>query len=119
MSHESTDTNSQYPNKEIPDGRHNFTVEKVVGKTLGKAYGYVWTLEEKEVLYEQVLFGSEMKELLKILKCNEVSPGKFEWDTDQVNGLSFSVDVSHVPDKKKPDVMRQKFSNYKEDEIPF
>lgn len=109
---ETTDTNSLYPNKNIADGKHIFTVEKVVGKSLGGAYGYVWTLEEKGQNYEQVLFGNEMKDLLKILGCNETSPGKYEWDTDGVVGKSFSVTVSHVPDKKKPDVMRQKFTSF-------
>ena len=81
---------------------------------------HVWTLEEKDVLYEQVLFGNEMKDLLKILGCNESSPGKYEWDTDTVIGKSFEVMVSHVPDKKKPDVMRQKFTEFKaEDALPF
>jgi hypothetical protein len=120
MTLETTDTNSLYPNKNIEDGTHTFTVEKVVSKELGKAHGYVWTLQENGVLYEQVLFGNEMKDLLKILGFAEISPNKFQWDTDQAVGQSFIVDVSHIPDKKKPDVMRQKFSNYKsESDTPF
>jgi hypothetical protein len=120
MSRETTDTNSAYPDKTISDGKHTFTVEKVVGKPLGGAYGYVWTLEEKGKNYEQVLFGNEMKDLLKILECTEVSPGKYEWDTDAVVGKSFGVTVTHVPDKKKPDVMRQKFTAFTAEEaLPF
>lgn len=118
MSMETTDTNSAYPDKAIGDGKHTFVVERVVGKPLGNAYGYVWTLEEKGKLYEQVLFGNEMGSLLKILGCKESAPGKYEWDTDEVKGKPFGVTVSHVPDKKKPDVMRQKFSEFTE-EIPF
>lgn len=120
MSVETTDTSGQYPEKNIADGTHTFTVEKVVGKQLGKAYGYVWTLEENDQLYEQVLFGNEMKDLLKILGFAEVSPNKFEWETEQAKGQSFIVDVSHVSDKKKPDTMRQKFTNFKpESDVPF
>jgi len=115
MSHETTDTTSKYPNKNISDGKHTFTIDKVVGKTLGGAYGYVWTLEENGHLFEQILFGNEMGGLLKILGCNEVSPGKYEWETDAVTGKSFGVTVSHVPDKKKPDVIRQKFTDFTEE----
>lgn len=120
MSMETTDTNSLYPDKNISDGKHTFTVEKVVGKPLGGAYGYVWTLEEKGKNYEQVLFGNEMGDLLKILGASEdpEKPGKYIWDTDAVIGKSFGVTVTHVPDKKKTDVMRQKFSLFT-DEITF
>lgn len=118
MSMETTDTNSIYPDKKIADGKHTFTVEKVVGKALGSAYGYVWTLEEKGLLFEQVLFGNEMKDLLKLLGCKEETPGKFVWDTDEVKGKSFTVTVAHQPDKKG--TIRQKFAEYKvEEELPF
>jgi hypothetical protein len=115
MTMETTDTNSLYPNKNISDGKHTFVVEKVVGKQLGGVYGYVWTLEEKGELYEQVLFGNEMKELLGILGFKKGDDGKFHWETEDAKGKPFSVIVSHVPDKKKPDVMRQKFNNYTEE----
>lgn len=115
---ETTDTRGLYPEKNIKDGKHVFTVEKVVGKQLGSAYGYVWTLEEDMQLYEQVLFGNEMGELLTILGFKKGDDGKYHWDTEEVKGKKFGVMVSHVPDKKKPDILRQKFSNY-EDEISF
>lgn len=115
MTHETTDTASRYPNKEISDGKHIFIVHKVVGKALGGAYGYVWTLEEEGRLYEQVLFGNEMGDLLKILGCKDDGNGKYDWETDEVAGKAFGVIVSHVPDKKKPDVMRQKFGKYTEE----
>lgn len=115
MSAETTDTTSKYPNKNITDGKHTFTVEKVIGKQLGGAYGYVWTLEEDGQLFEQVLFGNEMGDLLTILGCTKGDDGKFHWDTDAVVGKPFGVTVSHVPDKKKPDVMRQKFTDFTEE----
>lgn len=118
MSQETTDTNSLFPNKNITDGKHTFTVEKVVGKPLGGAYGYVWTLEENAELFEQVLFGNEMGDLLTILGFKKGDDKKFHWETDEAKGKSFGVTVSHIPDKKKPDVMRQKFSHYT-DELPF
>jgi hypothetical protein len=110
------DTNSQYPDKKIADGKHTFTVEKVVGKKLGNAYGYIWTLEENGILFEQVMFGNEMKDLLRILGCKEESPGKFQLDTDQVPGKSFTATVEHLVDKKG--TIRQKFTKV-EDEVPF
>ncbi len=116
MTLETTDTNSMFPNKEITEGKHTFTVEKVIGKTLGKAYGYVWTLEENGILFEQVLFGSEMKDLLKLMGYKEETPGKFVWETEEVKGKSFGVTVTHAADKKG--TMRQKFSDYTE-ELPF
>jgi len=113
---ETTDTNSQYPDKKIADGKHTFTVEKVVGKQLGNAYGYVWTLEENGLLFEQVLFGNEMKDLLRLLGCKEDKPGVFTWDTDEVKGKSFTVTVEHFPDKKN--IVRQKFTKF-EEELEF
>jgi hypothetical protein len=121
MTMETTDTSGQYPNKNITDGKHNFTVEKVISKQLGNAHGYVWTLEENGQLYEQVLFGNEMGELLTLLGFQKGGDNKFHWETEEAKGKSFDVVVSHVPDKKKPDVMRQKFSNYtaESNDIPF
>lgn len=118
MTQETTDTTSRYPSKDISDGKHTFSVHKVIGKPLGGAYGYVWTLEEEGRQYEQVLFGNEMGDLLKILGCKDDGHGKYDWETDAVVGKTFGVLVSHVPDKKKPEVMRQKFSQYTE-ELPF
>ena len=117
MTMESTDTNGMYPDKNISDGKHTFTIKKVVGKPLGGAYGYVWTLEEEGKTYEQVLFGNMMGGLLKVLGCSETSPGKYEWDTDAVTGKTFSTKVSHSPDKKNPSKMRQQMTDF--DEIPF
>lgn len=117
MSRETTDTNSAFPDKNISDGKHTFTVKSVVGKQLGGAYGYVWKLEEDGKAYEQVLFPNEIGPLLKILECSETSPGKYDWETDAVVGKTFSVMVSHIPDKKKRDVIRQKFTDF--DEVPF
>ena len=114
MSIETTDTRGLFPEKNIKDGKHTFTVEKVVGKQLGTAYGYVWTLEEEGNLYEQVIFGNEMGDLLALLGFKKKDQGKYVWDTDEAKGKKFDVTVSHAPDKKKPEVLRQKFSNYEE-----
>lgn len=117
MTLETIDTSSAFPDKNISDGKHSFTVISVIGKQLGGAYGYVWKLEEDGKLYEQVMFGNEMGPLLKILGCTEIAPGKYEMETDAMVGKMFSATVSHVPDKKKPDVMRQKMTEF--DELPF
>lgn len=119
MSRETTDTNSGYPDKNISDGKHTFNIISVIGKQLGGAYGYVWKLEEDGKNYEQVLFPNEVGGLLKALECQETSPGKYEWETEAVVGKTFSATVSHIPDKKKPEVMRQKMTDFKSEEVPF
>lgn len=117
---ETTDTNSKYADKNIPDGKHNFSVDSVEGKPLGGAYGYVWKFSVLGRIYEHVIFPNEMEPLLTVLGFKQNS-GVFQWDTDKVQGKEFSAIVSRVPDKKG--VMRQKMSEFKslvkEDDIPF
>ena len=117
MTIEVIDTNSMYPSKDITDGKHTFTIDRVISKDLGKAHGYVWTLEENDQLFEQVMFATGMKDLLKILGCKEDAPGKFTFDTDELKGKSFGCEVTHEPDKKG--TIRQKFSKFTEEGLPF
>lgn len=117
---ETTDTNSKYADKNIPDGKHDFTIDSVEGKPLGGAYGYVWKFKADGKTYEHVIFPNEMGPLLTVLGFKAID-SVFQWDTDKVQGKQFSALVSHVPDKKG--VVRQKMSDFKslekEDEIPF
>jgi hypothetical protein len=117
---ETTDTNSKYADKNIPDGKHNFSVDSVEGKPLGGAYGYVWKFNVLGKIYEHVIFPNEMGSLLDVLGFKQ-NAGIYQWDTDKVQGKEFGATVSHLPDKKG--VVRQKMSEFKSlektDDLPF
>lgn len=113
MSLEETDTSSNFEKTPIPDGDHEFTVicvdpvEKVKGL-------YEWQLTADDGNdYQQNLFANEMGGLLRVLGCNETSKNKFSWDTVLVEKRKFLATVSHVPDKKNPDIIRQKMTNFR------
>jgi hypothetical protein len=121
---ETTDTNDNFPDRDIPDGTYSFRIESVA-----KRYGgvnkdkpfYSWKLEYEGVKGEQVLMPNKMGELLRVLGCTETEKGKFDWDTDMVSGQYFDATVTHELDKKG--VNRQQMSNFKksaiDDDVPF
>ncbi len=70
-----------------------------------------------------MLWPNSEGELLKVLGSTEVSKGVYDWDTELVVGKKFIATVTHEPDKKKPDVIRQNMKGFKvaktEEEVPF
>lgn len=121
MTHEITDTTNLYGNQELPDGRNAF---KIVGieKRYGKVEFFVWKLQHSKGEGEQVLLPNMMGQLLRVLKCVETEPNKFDWDTDEQLGKSFLATVSHAPDKKDATKIRQHMSDFAQvdpNEIPF
>lgn len=121
---EITDTSNSFMD-EIPDGEHQFKVVRVV-----KKYGtnntpfYLWKLEYDGIEGNQIMLPSLMGDLLRILECKEISPNKFQWDTEDVAGLYFSAVISHEPDKKDPTKRRQNMAQFKKavlasEDIPF
>jgi hypothetical protein len=122
MSREITDTNDNYPDRDIPDGTYIFKVASVA-----KRYGgsnkdrpfYSWKLEYEGVKGDQVLMPNKMGDLLRVLKCTETKPGSFDWDTDLVVNQEFEATVFHQTDKKG--VLRQEMSDFKavKEEAPF
>ena len=112
----------------LPDGEREFRVEEVRKLIKGETTLYIWRLSfdgtgERES-GEQVLLPSFMGDLLRVLGCEETGPKKFNWDRDLMPGKSFIATVSHDPDKKKPEVIRQNMTGFKKstktnDEVPF
>lgn len=124
MTREQTDTNDNYPDKDIPDGTYEFKVlsatKKYGGEKKDKPF-YVWKLEYEGVKGEQVLMPNMMGELLRALGCEETKPGQFDWDTELVVNQVFSATVSHEADKKNPAKIRQQMKDFKKvkEEAPF
>src|SRR6267378_2769081 len=109
MSREITDTTPMFAN-DIPDGRHRFRV-RGIEKRYGKVEFFVWKLQHKDGEGEQVLMTNMMGPLLRILKCEEIEPNKFDWDTTEQDGKEFMATVSHEPDRKDPVKIRQKMGD--------
>jgi hypothetical protein len=122
MSREQTDTNDNYPDRDIPDGTYTFKINSVTkrygGANKDKPF-YSWKLEYAGVKGEQVLMPNMMGGLLKALKCTETKPGHYEWDTDLVVNQEFEATVTHETDKKG--VLRQQMGDFKaaKEDIPF
>lgn len=115
---EETDTNSDFLNKEIPDGEHTFTVDGSVRK---KGHLYIWRLRyEDNQSGEHIMFANKMGDFLRVLGCTETSKGIFSWDLDTQDGKTFTAIVSHVPDKINPTKIYQRLSGFKKEEaLPF
>ena len=121
MSREITDTTNKYPNQDLPDGRNCFKVESIE-KKYGKSEFFVWKLKYDKGEGEQILLPNMMGGLLRVLKCEETEPNKFDWDTFEQSGKCFLATVSHKPDQKDPSKIRQHMSDFApvdENEIPF
>lgn len=118
MSREITDTNAKFRNYDIKDGQHVFKVLEV-RKQYGKKGGefFIWKLEygDEGSVGEQGFLPNMMGELLKTLNCTEIEPNKFDWDTNEQVGKSFSATVSHKPDAQDATRIRQHMSGF----LPF
>lgn len=99
MSRETTDTNSQF-NDAIPDGTYDFEVHKVVRKEIKGKVGYEWSLDYGDQNGKQLFWPNQMGDLLRLLGCKETAPGKFDWETDLMEGQTFKATVSRKEDKK-------------------
>lgn len=122
MSREYTDTNSNFDNEPLPDGRQTFKVVSVRKHIKGENKMFFWTLAYKDGEGTQLLLPNMMGELLRVLGCTETKKNEFDWDTDIVQGQCFDATVSHGVDKKG--VMRQNMSEFAkstktDDDIPF
>lgn len=120
MTMESTDTNRG--DNPLPDGRRTFCVGHVKRITKSSGDIYIWTLAYDGGEGVQILLPNMMGGLLRVLGATEVSPGKFDWETDLMDGKYFEATVSHGVDAKG--VMRQNMTDFakitgKEDDVPF
>lgn len=111
---EEIDTNSNFENKEIPDGRNSFRVMDVrKAKSL-----YVWELTYNNGQEgDQSFFANTMGPLLKVLGCKETDKGKYALNSEEVKGKSFTATVYREADKKDPSIIRQRMKDFSD--LPF
>ena len=114
---EEIDTNSNFAEKEIPDGDHSC---RVLGTRKNNAM-YIWSLSyDNGKEGEIVLFGNTMGPLLKALGCKEGSKkGIYVLDTSITDGGTFKATFFSEPDKKDKNVMRKRMKNVVGSEVPY
>ena len=123
MSREYTDTNSDFNNDPLPDGRQTFRVVSIRKHMKSETKMYFWTLlygDGKEGV--QLFLPNQMGNLLRVLGATETKQNEFDWETELMEGKYFEATVKHEADKKG--VVRQTMSEFakmatKEDEVPF
>src|ERR1700682_4970631 len=103
MSRESTDTNSQF-NDDIPDGTYDFSIVKVVAKDIKGKRGYEWNLDYGNGIGKVLTWPNQIGPLLKVLGCKEIEKGKYDWDTDLMEGKTFKATIVHEKGKKSDKV---------------
>jgi hypothetical protein len=108
----------------IPEGTRNFMVcgeikKLFVGPNKDKEM-FVVPLQFDAGIGEQTFLKNMMGPLLRQLGAKEISPNRFDWDTLEFEGKSFSATVAHKADKNNPDKKRSHMGEIKEAvEIPF
>lgn len=100
----------------VPEDHYEALIEKVNRKEIPGGYIiYEWNFEalvnEKPFHFKIGMFSSQMDEILKAVGATEVSKNDWEWDRDQIKGLTLSFNVIHVADKKG--VIREQLSDIK------
>lgn len=111
---EEIDTNSNFANKEIPDGKHSF---RVIDIRKAKALYVVELTYDDGQEGEQTFFANTLGPLLKVLGCQETDKGKYMINTDELKGKNFSAVVYREADKTDKSIMRQRMKDF--DEVPF
>lgn len=122
MSREATDTNSDFDNEPLPDGRRTWKVLSVRKHMKGETKMYFWSLAHKDGEGTQLLLPSMMGDLLRVLGATETKKNEFDWETELMEGKVFDATVSHAMDKKG--VMRQNMTEFakstvSDDDVPF
>lgn len=121
MSREYVDTNSQF-NDDIQDGTYDFEVVKVVAKDIKGKKGYEWHLAYDEGSGKVLTWPNQIGGLLKVLGCKETEPGKYEFDTDLMEGKTFKATIVHEKGKKSDKVycnIKDFKASAKEESTPF
>ncbi len=116
MLDEIVDTNSNFANKEIPDGPHTFRVLNVRKNGLL----YIWELSYdggKEG--EQVFFANTMGPLLKALGCIDQEKGKYHLQSEIVDGAIFKATVFREADKNDKTKLYQRMKDFQGSEVPY
>lgn len=113
---EEVNTNSNFAEKEIPDGDHSF---RVLG-TRKQGAMYIWTLSyDGGREGDMVFFANTMGPLLKALGCTEGAKGIYTLDTSVTDGGSFKAEVYSEPDKKDKDKIYKRMKNIVGSEVPY
>ena len=89
----------------VPEGHVIAMITNVKEKEIPGGYiVYEWSFEMvdngKIKYFGLSMFSSQMADLLRALGCQEVTKNKFEWDSEQVTGLTLDFNIVHVADKK-------------------
>lgn len=88
----------------VPESRYKAMINNVKEKTVREFILYEWSFEAfidgKPFYFGITLFSSQMADLLRALKCEEVTPNKFKWSSEQVIGNTLEFSLVHVADKK-------------------
>ena len=114
------DTTNKFAS-ELPDGENVFTITGIE-RFYSPADFWVFSLSYAGGNGQQTFFANMLGPLLRILGCEEFAPNKFRWDPDLEINKSFRATISHAPDKKNPEKIRQHISNFSkatDDSIPF
>lgn len=112
---EEIDTNSNFSNEGIPDGRYTFRILDIRTNGLLRIFGLSYD-GGKEA--DQIFFDNQLGALLKCLGCKETSKGKYILDSDKTIGDVFKATVYHEPDKKDKTKIYQRMKDF-EQEVPF
>lgn len=108
------DTNGQYGNKELPEGKNTFRITRF--KKNGKLYIFTLSYDGGSE-GEQVFFASNIGPLLKVLGCKEAEKGLYIFDSDKVIGATFTGTVVREASKKDKSKVYQNMKDF--DELPF
>lgn len=117
MSREILDTSSQYPDKEIADGEHTFTVHIVTKKDIKGKSGYEWGLEYDGRSVQVLMWPNQMGPILRVLGLKEETPNKFMLDTMELEGKTFKATA--YKDKKGYQQLKDYAATESKDEVPF
>lgn len=113
MTKETTNTSK---NILVPEDHYEAMVDVINRKEIKGGYIiYEWNftalINDKPFYFKIGMFASQMDDLLRAVGAVEVKKNEFEWDREQVKGLTLSFNVVHVEDKKG--AIREQLSDIK------
>lgn len=117
MTVEIIDTSSNYPDKEIMDGPHQFEVGIVTKKDIKGKTGYEWQLNYEGGVVQILLWPNVMGSLLRVLGVKEESPNKFVFDPILVEGKKFKATA--YKDKKGYQQLKDYSAVEETADVPF
>lgn len=99
----------------IPESHYEAMIQNVKRKDIKGFVIYEWAFEalvsDKPFYFQLGMFSSQMTELLRALGAKETTSNRFEWDMEEVIGITISFNLTHQEDKKG--IMRETLSDIK------